>query len=456
MGSTKTYTDAAGRSQEGLELGEYLKRKLALEGLSIAELAEKISVHPQTIYNVTAGKRSISSNLALKLSQQFIEKAEFWLRDYVPVEDLERAGMRPSGDADILRARAEEASARRSMGGAVSGILVDRDIRAAVESAAELAVKPYDASKVQGASMDLSIGLVITKGFDRLSRSEWMSVLALKYDPGALDKPERARITAKLKQLESDVVFERSLELGPGQSCVIMSREHVTFGGRFLADVGPTAENSLGGLVMGYGRQVDPGYSGHLFSRAVNLSDDPFELIAQDSFLTLVIHRLAAAPERLYQQSFEARTEAFQKRLYTAIEALFTFSDRTEEGGEGDEAWKISWIDSSNDFTFFSKTKPEAFSAGLEWLSRQLRQMIEGGSHNPEIKRAVETILDSIVLSSGELAAVGGLLGLDDEALDAARKVYTETGSKQTLFDNLRRLGRNLLADTLRLIESIH
>jgi addiction module HigA family antidote len=59
--------------------GEILGDELEEIGLSAKKLAEVIKVPPNRLYQLLAGKRSITADTALRLSQYFGMSADFWM-----------------------------------------------------------------------------------------------------------------------------------------------------------------------------------------------------------------------------------------------------------------------------------------------------------------------------------------------------------------------------------------
>lgn len=65
-----------------IDPAEFLRRKIASEGLTPASLAHKIKCNTQTIYNITGKEaRRISANLAIKFSKHIGESVDFWLQN---------------------------------------------------------------------------------------------------------------------------------------------------------------------------------------------------------------------------------------------------------------------------------------------------------------------------------------------------------------------------------------
>jgi addiction module HigA family antidote len=59
--------------------GEILNDELAELGLSAKRLAEVIEVPPNRLYQILAGKRSMTADTALRLGQYFAMSADFWM-----------------------------------------------------------------------------------------------------------------------------------------------------------------------------------------------------------------------------------------------------------------------------------------------------------------------------------------------------------------------------------------
>ena len=59
--------------------GEILADELEVIGLSAKRLADVIEVPPNRLYQLLAGKRNITADTALRLSQYFGMSADFWM-----------------------------------------------------------------------------------------------------------------------------------------------------------------------------------------------------------------------------------------------------------------------------------------------------------------------------------------------------------------------------------------
>src|SRR6266853_4570646 len=71
--------------------GETLGYELKETGLSAKKLADVIEVPPNRLYQILAGKRNVTADTALRLSQYFGMSADFWMNLQSAYElDLER------------------------------------------------------------------------------------------------------------------------------------------------------------------------------------------------------------------------------------------------------------------------------------------------------------------------------------------------------------------------------
>jgi addiction module HigA family antidote len=59
--------------------GEILSDELEEIGLSAKRLADVIEVPPNRVYQILAGKRNLTADTALRLSQYFGMSADFWM-----------------------------------------------------------------------------------------------------------------------------------------------------------------------------------------------------------------------------------------------------------------------------------------------------------------------------------------------------------------------------------------
>ncbi|MEZ5823377.1 MAG: HigA family addiction module antitoxin [Geminicoccaceae bacterium] len=80
--------------------GEILADELEERGLSCAGLARAMGVPENRISQIVAGKRNITADTALRLSQCFGTSAEFWI------------GLQGTYELDLARAKAGDAIAR--------------------------------------------------------------------------------------------------------------------------------------------------------------------------------------------------------------------------------------------------------------------------------------------------------------------------------------------------------
>jgi len=68
-----------GMARTPIHPGEILADELEETGLSAKRLADVIEVPPNRLYQLLAGKRSVTADTALRLSQYFGMAADFWM-----------------------------------------------------------------------------------------------------------------------------------------------------------------------------------------------------------------------------------------------------------------------------------------------------------------------------------------------------------------------------------------
>jgi dCTP deaminase len=138
-------------------------------------------------------------------------------------------------------------------------MMSDEQIIAAVKNG-EIVLDPFDPSKVQPASYDARVG---TWAFSSTSR-------------------EKVNLSQK-----------GILIVEPGEFAVIEPRERVQLDNRTAGQLGLRSEYARRGLLMLSGPQIDPGFSGVLVVRMVNLATKPIALPYEDPFLTIQFFRLS-------------------------------------------------------------------------------------------------------------------------------------------------------------------
>ncbi|MEL6541427.1 MAG: helix-turn-helix domain-containing protein [Pseudomonadota bacterium] len=198
--------------KKSLTAGQYLKIEIARQGYSVGDFAEKCGVAPQSIYNITGGNRTISSKLAAKLSQHLGGSIPFWLGNSFPDTRIQ------SGEEDIAPTPRQ------------SGLLVDREIRLLNERDDDqgFLISPLSDEQIKGASVDLRVGLVVTKGFDTIPRDErdlWSQLAEWKASAPMLNGDTYAEL-----EREKGIVCSIKHVLKPGKSVHVVTREFVHLG----------------------------------------------------------------------------------------------------------------------------------------------------------------------------------------------------------------------------------
>ncbi|HVV47980.1 MAG TPA: HigA family addiction module antitoxin [Bryobacteraceae bacterium] len=88
--------------------GDVLSDELEESGLSARGLAELIGVPPNRLYQILAGKRSVTADTALRLGKYFGMSSEFWM-NLQSAYDLDVA--RQHGAKEIARIRTRQHAA---------------------------------------------------------------------------------------------------------------------------------------------------------------------------------------------------------------------------------------------------------------------------------------------------------------------------------------------------------
>lgn len=414
---------------------ELLRRKIALAGLSASDLAKQIGVHVQTIYNVTGDKRGISAGLALKLAHRFVEPAEVWMADEIEIVVDEDGAMSEARPARAENASDDIADARRYADYAenVDGILVDREIEALLSSGSGgVVITPYTPENVQPASYDLTVGLIIDRGFRGLSEYEWGLVLRSKYDRDAPTNRETQHVQRRIEDSAGDIRCCSEILLKRGESAVVMAREAAVFGKNYLADVGSTSSQAREGLLVNHGFQIDPGFQGAIFVTVMNIGIEDFRLRAGDKLVSLALHRLARAPDRAYRLNTTQAVHDIADRIANAIKGLFACEELLDAGYQA----KTDRFDRPS----IGRTKNEALDKAVASVLSILAEPDLSDPDDEQIVSVVGALVNRMPIKRSEAEALIEFLGVDDRAKSNALKHFSSAQDYQTLGATLGRL----------------
>jgi len=90
--------------------GEVLADELEEIGLSAKKLADVIEVPPNRLYQLLAGKRNVTADTALRLSQYFGMSADFWM-NLQSAYELDLARQQNGKAIERIPKRAEDSGA---------------------------------------------------------------------------------------------------------------------------------------------------------------------------------------------------------------------------------------------------------------------------------------------------------------------------------------------------------
>ncbi len=408
---------------------EFLKRQMMLHGVSGPELAVELDVHSQTIYNVTSGKRPISSKLAIKLAAKFGEPIEFWLgeRIAVPVTPVVPA------PETVARAPAQPTPPAASEAAFQPGVLVDEDYRTLVNhKGSGLSIRPYFGHNVSPASYDLTIGIVVTKGFSKLDKYDWGLIVKYVCNADTLQEDEFEEAKELIKEYEKDITYEETFKLLPLAPVGIVLREELKFSGDFLARVGGTTKNAVRGLVVNHGLQVDPGYSGPILMTAFNIGLEPIELNTGENILSLEVVRLRRAPANPYHEDTNSKIARIVERLGTEIADLFDYEPIPHEHLHN----AVLRLNPDESFVG-GRTLEEARSLAV---ARVIEKLEDDGLANP-FAFPFQRVLGQVTIALVDAEAlIRRFPACSEEARSHARAAFDHRRERRTLKDILKKL----------------
>ncbi len=420
--------------------GEYLRQLMAIDQLSAKTLSKTIKCHAQTIYNITnsSDPQKISHRMALKLSGYFGHTTDFWLQDTL------EPGQIPSPRA--AAGSGVEADLEQLSGG---GLLVDHEINALLDDTQSgLEIIPHNPGATQSVSYDLTYGLSIKHGYKKLRRPEWRMVHTKEFNPDGLEDWERDFIETKLEALREKNngstndhdkfdFAQGPVPLKQFESVRVLAREHLNFGIQYAAFVGGTTRNSMDGLLVVPGLQVDPGYRGPMFFFITNLDSETVTLVPGQKLATLAILKLGNKPTKAYEREVEERMRKVANGIRKKLIDIFRFDELKYSRGV-----KVTFgadIIETTD-TSAAQDLEDAHFMAIRWLQDNLSSENEG--LRDRLTEAVQEVLDAVALDREAAKLVGEYLGASKDKQAKLLKMFEGPSavlniSAKTAFDKL-------------------
>lgn len=422
------------------------KEEIARRGWSIQQAADELGVNPPTLYSVTgATPRKISTKLAIQLSAKLGETIEFWLSDKVPADSI----------LELVAKGAGSSSFESTQAGVLNDEMLDYLLGLAD---GPIRLHPFRPEAVQPASVDYSSGWFITKGFDKLTRSDWIRIGLYKINKDLLTLDEREHVEFLLEEYgiigssedSRDVEIEETFILEPRESVYVIGAEALEIGLNYVARIGQRTQNTLQGIQVLHGFQVDPGYRGPLVAFVANMGPKPVKLNAGDPMLSLEFTRLASPATRPYIAKYEAQLAHVASAYCSAVLAAFTYQ-RDADGVPVAARLSISGplLRSEGDSTFDERL--------LEWFHQGL-----GDARHANKKLISETatlVMEAVPLSQTDASILAKYLNLSD-VFENRLRAQVDAGwdlSLRNVMEQLDPAGEgSTLASTLIMLGSKH
>lgn len=165
--------------------------------------------------------------------------------------------------------------------------MTDHEIRLAVANR-EIILEPFDDARIEPASYDARVGT-------------WAFASSLREK---LDISKRGMLVVEA-----------------GEFAVLECRERIDLDNRTAAQLGLRSEYARRGLLMLSGPQIDPGFSGIIVVRVINLSPRPIALSYEAPFLTLQFFRLRTPVSRPYSGPQQGQAGISSRDIQELVEA---------------------------------------------------------------------------------------------------------------------------------------
>lgn len=381
--------------------GEYLKQEMSDRDLSAVSLSAMLGVHPQTIYNVTGKEpRKISSRLAVALAKHLGKDVDFWLAETLPKRSANPGTTGASRRPPSNSGPEITPSPRTSTSHFYPSLMVDWQlVRALADPDSGLEIRSPDETHVRSASIDLTVGKIVVRGYEYLKRDILTLISRYQMLPECLSATERENAEQAIEFYSKEIDIQDSYELKPGESVVIISREDLSFSEKFAGRVGQNTSLLLDGCQVIHGLQIDPGFSGPLFVRAVNLlKKENITLSAKDVLLSIEVTSLADVPRQSHQGALDRRIANVTENVHRVIGELFAYKSKAD-----DIPYKATF---KGDFekSFVRKNDEDVKRMAVAWIVATLADA--SSVARPEVEAKVGEAMDSIPILRDEAEAL--------------------------------------------------
>jgi addiction module HigA family antidote len=235
--------------RSGLTPAAHLRAEIARLGLDQVSIAEATGVSRQTINNIVNGRQAISRAMAARLGRLTGRSSDYWLRERFSAPGTTIIN-RPNGGRwptdDDFRPLT---------------VLVNHQIIRAAQTGI-IGLDPFELRNVQRASLDLTLGNLITT----------LTGSAIEIGPG------------------------ECLGLNGGQAISVRTRECVEFPLDYVGRVGASTHLVEAGIMMSHVLQVAPGFKGHLQACLFNAGGATYTLRSGNPIMSLEIMPLGSTP----------------------------------------------------------------------------------------------------------------------------------------------------------------
>lgn len=333
-----------------LKPGELLDEELTNRRLSVRQVADNWGLSKQTIYNGLKGQ--IGKKLAEKISKDFGNTRDFWMREVVYVSEKVGEKVQNYVDGELEPQKGSE-----------NFLLTDSSLLHAIKNDL-ISMTNFKEENLRSASYDLTVGEVI-----------------------------------KMDGTEADLSHD--YELKKGEAAHITTAEEITLPKNYFARVGGIAENARKWLFSSVGLQVDPQFSGKLAFSVMYNGPDFFTLWRGQRILSIEIYRISPAPLKGFEDYDEAgEIQEVLARLYEkSISGLFKIS-KTSDGENFVELQDTSVAAKAEN----GETHEDLIEACVEQFHRQL------ADKNKIILHHVGAIMKQITLKKREIRQLLDLL----------------------------------------------
>jgi hypothetical protein len=210
--------------------------------------------------------------------------------------------------------------------------------------------------------------------------------------------------------------------------------------------VGQNTDRLLDGCQIIHGLQIDPGFSGLLFVRALNISEGEMVLRGGDVLVTAEISRLPQLPHEAHQGTLDSRIARTSMSLYRRVSELFSY-----KVGDDGVAYKAIFK-GAFDKTLVCEAGEDIEEEAISWVIQTLGDASSIARGHVEVQ--LEEAMDKVAISEEEAEALMIRASVPKAKFDSVLSHFVGE-RRQSLADTVKRMSKRPSEIGLTLLDHV-